>query len=181
MKRNWSTSLMFVQMRLEPIIEDAVEHEQKKSSKRTLPADYGDSLAKRGSVRDFCLLFIVQVILCSVRYRTNFPNRRSKIQRFYLLGLILFIFAYPQITSFLSLSKKYFLNLTRKKNVSRPVTLKNESIHLHMKWLCSRKLFFHMSINGMRSSNIAELCVCCFIYTCMFFQTVKAVLTGCLQ
>jgi len=44
-------------MRLEPIIEDAVEHEQKKSSKRTLPADYGDSLAKRGSVRDFCLPF----------------------------------------------------------------------------------------------------------------------------
>ncbi|XP_074844306.1 upstream-binding protein 1 isoform X1 [Carettochelys insculpta] len=37
------------EMRLEPIIEDAVEHEQKKSSKRTLPADYGDSLAKRGT------------------------------------------------------------------------------------------------------------------------------------
>ncbi|XP_034260061.1 upstream-binding protein 1 isoform X3 [Pantherophis guttatus] len=37
------------EMRLEPIIEDAVEHEQKKSSKRTLPADYGDFLAKRGS------------------------------------------------------------------------------------------------------------------------------------
>ncbi|XP_048848698.1 upstream-binding protein 1 isoform X9 [Brienomyrus brachyistius] len=37
------------EMRLEPIIEDAVEHELKKSSKRTLPADCGDSLAKRGS------------------------------------------------------------------------------------------------------------------------------------
>ncbi|XP_015212371.1 upstream-binding protein 1 isoform X2 [Lepisosteus oculatus] len=37
------------EMRLEPIIEEAVEHEQKKSSKRTLPADCGDSLAKRGS------------------------------------------------------------------------------------------------------------------------------------
>ncbi|KAI1242957.1 hypothetical protein IHE44_0000522 [Lamprotornis superbus] len=40
---------VLTEMRLEPIIEDAVEHEQKKSSKRTLPADYGDSLAKRGS------------------------------------------------------------------------------------------------------------------------------------
>ncbi|XP_066547296.1 upstream-binding protein 1 isoform X2 [Amia ocellicauda] len=37
------------EMRLEPLIEEAVEHEQKKSSKRTLPADCGDSLAKRGS------------------------------------------------------------------------------------------------------------------------------------
>ncbi|XP_030202384.1 upstream-binding protein 1 isoform X2 [Gadus morhua] len=37
------------QMRLEPIIEDAADHELKKSSKRTLPADCGDSLAKRGS------------------------------------------------------------------------------------------------------------------------------------
>uniref|UniRef100_A0A3B4ZFA7 Upstream-binding protein 1 n=1 Tax=Stegastes partitus TaxID=144197 RepID=A0A3B4ZFA7_9TELE len=36
--------------RLEPIIEDAGDHELKKSSKRTLPADCGDSLAKRGSV-----------------------------------------------------------------------------------------------------------------------------------
>ncbi|XP_055012949.1 upstream-binding protein 1 isoform X1 [Boleophthalmus pectinirostris] len=35
--------------RLEPIIEDAGDHELKKSSKRTLPADCGDSLAKRGS------------------------------------------------------------------------------------------------------------------------------------
>ncbi|RLW11601.1 hypothetical protein DV515_00001799 [Chloebia gouldiae] len=41
---------VLTEMRLEPIIEDAVEHEQKKSSKRTLPADYGDSLAKRGSI-----------------------------------------------------------------------------------------------------------------------------------
>ncbi|XP_046875413.1 upstream-binding protein 1 isoform X3 [Hypomesus transpacificus] len=38
------------EMRLEPIIEDAGDHELKKSSKRTLPADCGDSLAKRGSV-----------------------------------------------------------------------------------------------------------------------------------
>ncbi|KAM9775806.1 upstream-binding protein 1 isoform 1-T1 [Syngnathus typhle] len=35
--------------RLEPIIEEAGDHELKKSSKRTLPADCGDSLAKRGS------------------------------------------------------------------------------------------------------------------------------------
>ncbi|KAF5908628.1 CLIP-associating protein 2 isoform X12, partial [Clarias magur] len=37
--------------RLEPVIEEAVEHELKKSSKRTLPADCGDSTAKskRGS------------------------------------------------------------------------------------------------------------------------------------
>ncbi|KAG9329214.1 hypothetical protein JZ751_004699 [Albula glossodonta] len=35
--------------RLEPIIEETAEHELKKSSKRTLPADCGDSLAKRGS------------------------------------------------------------------------------------------------------------------------------------
>ncbi|KAJ8334820.1 hypothetical protein SKAU_G00404590 [Synaphobranchus kaupii] len=37
------------EMRLDPIVEEAVEHEQKKSSKRTLATDYGDSLAKRGS------------------------------------------------------------------------------------------------------------------------------------
>ncbi|KAF6737811.1 Upstream-binding protein 1 [Oryzias melastigma] len=36
--------------RLEPVIEEAGDHELKKSSKRTLPADCGDSLAKRGSV-----------------------------------------------------------------------------------------------------------------------------------
>uniref|UniRef100_A0A669D0B3 Upstream-binding protein 1 n=1 Tax=Oreochromis niloticus TaxID=8128 RepID=A0A669D0B3_ORENI len=42
--------------RLEPIIEDAGDHELKKSSKRTLPADCGDSLAKRGSV---------SILLCS--------------------------------------------------------------------------------------------------------------------
>uniref|UniRef100_A0AAY5EK49 Upstream-binding protein 1 n=1 Tax=Electrophorus electricus TaxID=8005 RepID=A0AAY5EK49_ELEEL len=37
--------------RLEPVIEETVEHELKKSSKRTLPADCGDSTAKskRGS------------------------------------------------------------------------------------------------------------------------------------
>uniref|UniRef100_A0A8D3ADG8 Upstream-binding protein 1 n=1 Tax=Scophthalmus maximus TaxID=52904 RepID=A0A8D3ADG8_SCOMX len=35
--------------RLEPIIEEVGDHELKKSSKRTLPADCGDSLAKRGS------------------------------------------------------------------------------------------------------------------------------------
>ncbi|XP_051992489.1 upstream-binding protein 1-like [Xyrauchen texanus] len=37
--------------RLEPVMEEAVEHELKKSSKRTLPADCGDSIAKskRGS------------------------------------------------------------------------------------------------------------------------------------
>ncbi|XP_061678657.1 upstream-binding protein 1 isoform X2 [Syngnathoides biaculeatus] len=35
--------------RLEPVIEEAGDHELKKSSKRTLPADCGDSLAKRGS------------------------------------------------------------------------------------------------------------------------------------
>ncbi|XP_036048477.1 upstream-binding protein 1 isoform X3 [Onychomys torridus] len=45
---SYDTTIL-TEMRLEPIIEDAVEHEQKKSSKRTLPADYGDSLAKRGS------------------------------------------------------------------------------------------------------------------------------------
>uniref|UniRef100_A0A8C9W9P6 Upstream-binding protein 1 n=1 Tax=Scleropages formosus TaxID=113540 RepID=A0A8C9W9P6_SCLFO len=43
------------EMRLEPVIEDAVEHELKKSSKRTLPADCGNSLAKRGSVRTLFL------------------------------------------------------------------------------------------------------------------------------
>ncbi|KAF4791818.1 alpha-globin transcription factor CP2-like protein [Turdus rufiventris] len=37
---------VLTEMRLEPIIEDAVEHEQKKSSKRTLPADYGADLLK---------------------------------------------------------------------------------------------------------------------------------------
>ncbi|XP_068940582.1 upstream-binding protein 1 isoform X3 [Petaurus breviceps papuanus] len=37
------------EMRLEPIMGAAIEHEQKRSSKRTLPADCGDSLAKRGS------------------------------------------------------------------------------------------------------------------------------------
>lgn len=122
-------------MRLEPIIEDAVEHEQKKSSKRTLPADYGDSLAKRGSVRDFCLLFIVQVILCSVRYRTNFHHPRLKNKDFVCLGLISCTFVYPQITSCLYLSEKYFLNLTHK-NVSRPVTLnKSKSFSLQLKWL----------------------------------------------
>ncbi|XP_013045859.1 upstream-binding protein 1 isoform X2 [Anser cygnoides] len=46
---SYDTTIL-TEMRLEPIIEDAVEHEQKKSSKRTLPADYGDSLAKRGSI-----------------------------------------------------------------------------------------------------------------------------------
>ncbi|XP_011479515.2 upstream-binding protein 1 isoform X3 [Oryzias latipes] len=35
--------------RLEPVVEEAGDHELKKSSKRTLPADCGDSLAKRGS------------------------------------------------------------------------------------------------------------------------------------
>ncbi|KAH0627214.1 hypothetical protein JD844_002703 [Phrynosoma platyrhinos] len=45
---SYDTTIL-TEMRLEPIFEDAVEHEQKKSSKRTLPADYGDSLAKRGS------------------------------------------------------------------------------------------------------------------------------------
>uniref|UniRef100_A0A8C8CGU6 Grh/CP2 DB domain-containing protein n=1 Tax=Oncorhynchus tshawytscha TaxID=74940 RepID=A0A8C8CGU6_ONCTS len=38
------------EMRLEPIIEEAGDYELKKSSKRTLPADCGDSLAKRGTV-----------------------------------------------------------------------------------------------------------------------------------
>ncbi|XP_041759399.1 upstream-binding protein 1 isoform X2 [Coregonus clupeaformis] len=37
------------EMRLEPIIEEAGDYELKKSSKRTLPADCGDSLAKRGT------------------------------------------------------------------------------------------------------------------------------------
>ncbi|KAJ6661980.1 hypothetical protein lerEdw1_012827, partial [Lerista edwardsae] len=50
---SYDTTIL-TEMRLEPIIEDAVEHEQKKSSKRTLPADYGDSLAKRGSVLAKC-------------------------------------------------------------------------------------------------------------------------------
>ncbi|XP_039771003.1 upstream-binding protein 1 isoform X3 [Ornithorhynchus anatinus] len=45
---SYDTTIL-TEMRLEPISEDAVDHEQKKSSKRTLPADYGDSLAKRGS------------------------------------------------------------------------------------------------------------------------------------
>uniref|UniRef100_A0A803T7E2 Upstream binding protein 1 n=1 Tax=Anolis carolinensis TaxID=28377 RepID=A0A803T7E2_ANOCA len=45
---SYDTTIL-TEMRLEPIFEDAVEHEQKKSSKRTLPADCGDSLAKRGS------------------------------------------------------------------------------------------------------------------------------------
>ncbi|XP_069070478.1 upstream-binding protein 1 isoform X2 [Pleurodeles waltl] len=40
---------VLAEMRIDPIIEDAVEQEQKKSSKRTLPADCGDFLAKRGS------------------------------------------------------------------------------------------------------------------------------------
>ncbi|XP_078544457.1 upstream-binding protein 1 isoform X2 [Lissotriton helveticus] len=40
---------VLAEMRTEPIIEDAVEQEHKKSSKRTLPADCGDFLAKRGS------------------------------------------------------------------------------------------------------------------------------------
>uniref|UniRef100_A0AAY5KC62 Upstream-binding protein 1 n=1 Tax=Esox lucius TaxID=8010 RepID=A0AAY5KC62_ESOLU len=43
------------EMRLEPIIEEAGDYELKKSSKRTLPADCGDSLAKRGSVRSLCI------------------------------------------------------------------------------------------------------------------------------
>uniref|UniRef100_A0A8K9Y1P0 Upstream-binding protein 1 n=1 Tax=Oncorhynchus mykiss TaxID=8022 RepID=A0A8K9Y1P0_ONCMY len=37
------------EMRLEPIVEEVGDYELKKSSKRTLPADCGDSLAKRGS------------------------------------------------------------------------------------------------------------------------------------
>ncbi|XP_072427252.1 upstream-binding protein 1-like isoform X3 [Chiloscyllium punctatum] len=45
---SYETTIL-TEMRLEPIIEDALEHEQKKSTKRTLPADCGDSLAKRGS------------------------------------------------------------------------------------------------------------------------------------
>ncbi|XP_039592243.1 upstream-binding protein 1 isoform X2 [Polypterus senegalus] len=45
---SYDTTIL-TEMRLEPIIEEAVEHEQKKSSKRTLPADCGDCLAKRGS------------------------------------------------------------------------------------------------------------------------------------
>ncbi|XP_038616246.1 upstream-binding protein 1 isoform X3 [Tachyglossus aculeatus] len=45
---SYDTTIL-TEMRLEPISEDAVDPEQKKSSKRTLPADYGDSLAKRGS------------------------------------------------------------------------------------------------------------------------------------
>ncbi|ELV09209.1 Sushi domain-containing protein 5 [Tupaia chinensis] len=42
---SYDTTIL-TEMRLEPIIEDAVEHEQKKSSKRTLPADYGADLLK---------------------------------------------------------------------------------------------------------------------------------------
>ncbi|XP_007896280.1 upstream-binding protein 1 isoform X3 [Callorhinchus milii] len=45
---SYETTIL-TEMRLEPIIEDALEHDQKKSTKRTLPADCGDSLAKRGS------------------------------------------------------------------------------------------------------------------------------------
>ncbi|XP_028673358.1 upstream-binding protein 1 isoform X1 [Erpetoichthys calabaricus] len=45
---SYDTTIL-TEMRLEPIIEEAVEHEQKKSSKRTLPADCGDCLPKRGS------------------------------------------------------------------------------------------------------------------------------------
>ncbi|MEQ2214675.1 hypothetical protein XENOCAPTIV_016158, partial [Xenoophorus captivus] len=44
-----SCQIKVFKTRLEPIIEDAGDHELKKSSKRTLPADCGDSLAKRGS------------------------------------------------------------------------------------------------------------------------------------
>ncbi|TRZ01138.1 hypothetical protein DNTS_007859 [Danionella cerebrum] len=46
-----SLETMRKQTRLEPVMEEAVEHELKKSSKRTLPADCGDSIAKskRGS------------------------------------------------------------------------------------------------------------------------------------
>ncbi|KAK1805097.1 hypothetical protein P4O66_019454 [Electrophorus voltai] len=42
---------VYLTTRLEPVIEETVEHELKKSSKRTLPADCGDSTAKskRGS------------------------------------------------------------------------------------------------------------------------------------
>lgn len=65
-------------MRLEPIIEDAVEHELKKSSKRTLPADCGDSLAKRGSVRTSAYISLVALISqCEahgVRYRASSPH-----------------------------------------------------------------------------------------------------------
>ncbi|KAM6974878.1 upstream-binding protein 1 isoform 1-T1 [Tautogolabrus adspersus] len=46
---SYDTTILSEQTRLEPIIEDAGDHELKKSSKRTLPADCGDSLAKRGS------------------------------------------------------------------------------------------------------------------------------------
>lgn len=51
-KRHLTFSLVCVQTRLEPVIEETVEQELKKSSKRTLPADCGDSIAKskRGSV-----------------------------------------------------------------------------------------------------------------------------------
>ncbi|KAM7229850.1 hypothetical protein CapIbe_018567 [Capra ibex] len=58
---------VLTEMRLEPIIEDAVEHEQKKSSKRTLPADYGDSLAKRGSQ---CVIQALELLL---RYLPKIP------------------------------------------------------------------------------------------------------------
>lgn len=50
MTLDWNYCIIYLQTRLEPIIEDAGDHELKKSSKRTLPADCGDSLAKRGSV-----------------------------------------------------------------------------------------------------------------------------------
>lgn len=111
MKRHWSQSLVFVQMRLEPIIEDAVEHEQKKSSKRTLPADYGDSLAKRGSVRASASLFIVQETLCSVRYRTNFHWKvKPNLFLMSLSWFNLLLFRLPAFCLFLT--EENFLNLT---------------------------------------------------------------------
>ncbi|XP_062940150.1 upstream-binding protein 1-like isoform X1 [Cynocephalus volans] len=45
---SYDTTIL-TEMRLEPVLEDVLEHKQKNSSKRTLPADYGDSLPKRSS------------------------------------------------------------------------------------------------------------------------------------
>uniref|UniRef100_A0A3B3XAU7 Upstream-binding protein 1 n=1 Tax=Poecilia mexicana TaxID=48701 RepID=A0A3B3XAU7_9TELE len=68
--------------RLEPIIEDSGDHELKKSSKRTLPADCGDSLAKRGSVSTLlsspapswsCRLFSVSIS----NHDSSSPNHQA--------------------------------------------------------------------------------------------------------
>ncbi|XP_036395492.1 upstream-binding protein 1-like [Megalops cyprinoides] len=69
---------IFVQMRLESIIEEAAEHELKKSSKRTLPADCGDSPAKRSSVRTPPLLHLPGFSTCN-RVNSSSPNHQGEV------------------------------------------------------------------------------------------------------